>query len=135
MVKTLNEEERLFIAEMHQKQGKVGNDIIEAFKEKWGWIPAASTITKYQLYKPESFKPDEDNIDNAVDEDGLTVLTKDTRKQGELYDFSDGEINDEVFSKLAELTGHSKDKLFNALKHAHKQGYTKVDLKTGEVTK
>jgi len=134
MVRTLNEEERLFIAEMHQKQGKVGNDIIEAFKEKHGWIPAASTITKYQLYKLEA--PEKDEATQKIDpETGLEILTSDTRKQGEIYDFSDGDIEDAVFNKLAETTGHDKAILFKALKQALDKGYTKVNLTTGELTK
>lgn len=131
MVRVLTEEERIFISDMHQKQGKVGNEIIEAFKDKFNWIPAASTVTKYQLYEPE----EKDEDDKKTSKNGLNVLTGDTRKQPELYDFSDGEIEDDVFEQLVKLTGKSHKQLFNDLKKALSKGYTKVDLKTGDLSK
>lgn len=47
----LTEEEKIFIADLYQNKDKSGLQIMKAFKEKFGWIPSASEINKYQNYK------------------------------------------------------------------------------------
>ena len=132
MARTLTEDERKFIADQYQNKGKVGQAIIEAFKAKFDWVPSASVINKYQNYKPEGAEEVEEVEE---DTDGLKVLTKDSRKIKGIFDFSEGDVPDDVFAKIVKLTGKSESKTWRILRTARKKGYKKIDLETGKLSK
>ena len=51
ITRRLTEEEKRFIADQYQNKDKSGQQIVIAFKEKFGWIPSASEINKYRNYQ------------------------------------------------------------------------------------
>ena len=132
MARVLTEEERQFIADCHQKEGKVGKQIIDLFKEKFDWIPSASVINKYQKYKKS-----EEVEEEELEEGGKAVVieTKDTRKIKDVFDMKDGDIPDEIFEAIVKMRGRNKRDTFRFLQKCYKRGLTKINLKTGEITK
>ena len=136
MSRRLTEDERVFISDCFLNKKLTGKRIIQEFKDKFEWKPSASVINKYQNYLERREEEEEEEEEEVTEEDkGLSVRKKDTRKQPELIDFSDWEISEENIGKLSKVTGKSKKKIFDALKKGRRKGYTKVDLKTGDLKK
>lgn len=137
MITKLTEEQRKFISSNFIDEKKTGKKIIEEFGEKFGFIPSAATINKYRYYNETAaereVKPNEEKSKKEAVE--LTTLTDDTRKIKNLFDFSSGEIPDEIFDKIVAVTGKNKKKVFDLLKQCYDKGLTKIDLKTGEVSR
>jgi len=137
MVK-LTEEQKLYISNAYSVEQKAGKKIREEFKVEYGFEPAASTINKYQNYKDikDEISAETKEPEKKEEPSGpLELETEDTRKIKDVFDFSGGDIPDEVFDKLADTFGHSKKKLFDVMKKARDEGYKTVNLKTGELTK
>lgn len=137
MVK-LTEEQKLFISNAYNVERKAGKKIREEFQEKYGFEPAASTINKYQNYKEikdEVEGESQEKKPKGNDSGKLELDTEDTRKIKDVYDFSSGEIPDDVFEALSKTFGHSEYKLFEVMKKAKEEGYKTVNLKTGELKK
>jgi len=138
MVRQVTEEERQFIADLAQNKGIKGKQAIALFQQKYDWIPSATSMNRYQSYSIKEGGDDNgDNDDNG--EDGeiehVEVEKGETKKKGEIYDFSDGEIPDDTFDKIVRVSGHDKATVFNYLKTALSRGYKKIDLNTGELSK
>jgi len=133
MSRTLTEEERLFIADCFNVQKFTGKKIIQEFNEKFEWTPSASVINKYQNYKGKPEEPDETPKEEKAED--IEIETDDTRKVKDVFDFSDGDIPDDVFDKIVKLTGKSKAQTWELLKKCHDKGLTKINLKTGDVSK
>ena len=130
----LDEEQKKFISSQFLDEKLTGKKIIEAFKDKFGFVPSASVVNKYQYYNEIIEAKEKPEKEEKIEGEGLTVKKKDTRKQPKLLDFSDGEIDDGDIATLSRVTGKSKKAVFNLLKKALRKGYTKVDLKTGDVS-
>lgn len=136
----LNEEQKRFISTLFLEEKLSGKQIIEKFQEKYDRVPSASVINRWQYYNknnPLEDKTDDEEItdDKTDEQDGIKITKKDTRKQPEVYNFSDGEISEEVFDKIVELTGKSKKETWELMKKAMAKGYITIDLKTGELSK
>lgn len=132
MARKLTEEERKFIAEQFQKHDKVGQQIIELFKEKFEWIPSASVINKYQKYPIDE---EQEKINDGEQDEDLSIETKDTRKLKGVFEITDGDIPDDVFNQIAELRGKGKYETFEFLRKCYEKGLTKINLKTGDISK
>jgi len=98
-------------------------------------MPSAATINKYQYYnetiEERVVKQKEEKPKKEAEE--LAILNEDTRNNKDVFDFSSGDISDEIFDKIVALTGKSKKKVFDLLKQCYDKGLTKINLKTGEV--
>ena len=131
----LTEEQRKFISSNFIDENKTGKKIIEEFGEKFGFMSSAATINKYQYYnetiEERVVKQKEEKPKKEAEE--LAILNEDTRNNKDVFDFSSGDISDEIFDKIVALTGKSKKKVFDLLKQCYDKGLTKINLKTGEV--
>ena len=100
-------------------------------------MPSAATINKYQYYnetiEEKIVKQKEEKPKKEAEK--LTILNEDTRNNKDVFDFSSGEMPDEVFDKIVAVTGKSKKKVFDLLKQCYDKGLTKINLKTGEVSR
>ena len=134
MVK-LTEEQRRFISSKYIDENKTGKKIIQEFGEKFGFMPSAATINKYQYYNEtiegRVVKQKEEKPKKEAEE--LAILNEDTRNNKDVFDFSSGEIPDKLFDVIVAVTGKSKKKVFDLLKQCYDKGLTKINLKTGEV--
>lgn len=131
----LDEEQKKFISDQFLNKKNTGKQIIEAFKEEFGFVPSASVVNKYQYYLENIEEEEEPEEEEKEEDTGLKVSKKDTRKQPQLYDFSDGNIDSENIEKLSRVTGKSPKAIFKLLKKAYRKGYTKIDMKTGDLSK
>ena len=126
----LSEEEKLFIVDQYKDKKQTGQQIIKAFQEKFDWIPAASTISKYQNYEAGSESQDEPKGDD------IEIITKDTRKdKTNIIDISDGEIDEEDLEKIVKIRGTNANETWRFLKLCGRKGYTKINLETGDIEK
>ena len=123
----LDSGEKQYLAELHEKYS--GKELIDRFQQKYGWIPEASEIAACKEYKKE---PEPEPL---VKDDGLEIITDDTRKVKGVIDFSSGEIPDEQFDALCLNCGKTKAEMFNLLHQAYERGYTKVNIETGDLSK
>lgn len=134
----VSDEQKRFISSKFMDEKKTGKEIIEEFQQKFGYIPSASVINKYQYYNETVEEPtdDDDSDDDDKKKDkNLDIKTKDTRTVKGVIDFSDGEIPDDAFNTLCRNVNKSKAKVFDLLQRALNEGYTKVNIETGELSK
>ena len=133
----ITEEQRKFISSKFIDEKKTGKKIIQEFGEKFGFMPSAATINKYQCYnetiKEREVKPKKEKPKKEAEE--LTIENDDNSKNKDVFDFSSGDMSDEIFDKIVVLTGKSKKKVFDLLKQCYDKGLTKINLKTGEVSR
>jgi len=135
MPRRVTEEEKEFIAKAFA-EGMESKEVIMSFKEEFGWTPSAAQINRYKDYKP---KPKEEPKKKMkVVEGDVDVITEDTRKIKEedyIIDFSDGEIEEEDLERIAKAIGKDIKRTYRLLRRAYVLGYTKIDLRTGEIEK
>ena len=133
----ITEEQRKFISSKFIDEKKTGKKIIQEFGEKFGFIPSAATINKYQYHnetiEERVVKHKEEKPKKEAEE--LTIENDDTSKNKDVFDFSSGEMPDKIFDVIVALTGKSKKKVFDLLKQCYDKGLTKINLKTGEVSR
>ena len=60
----LTKEQKRFIAEQYQNKDKSEQQIVLAFKEKFGWFLSFSEIDKYKNYPIDEHEPDEEPDEN-----------------------------------------------------------------------
>ena len=74
----LTEEQRKFISDQFLNKKKSGKQIIEAFKEEFGFMPSASVINKYQYYSETVNEDVEDEV--KEDDKGLRIKKRILKK-------------------------------------------------------
>jgi len=123
-----------YISTRHMDEKETAKVIIQGFGERFGFMPSATTINKYQLFNENNPPKEEEPEDIGGEEGTVATKTKDTRLTKELVDFSDG-IEEEEFERLCRNIEKSKRDTWDLLAEATRRGYTKVDIATGEIEK
>jgi len=137
MPRRVTEEEKEFIGKAFA-EGMESKEVIMSFKEEFGWTPSASQINRYKDYKPQPKEEEPKKKVEKVIEGDIDVITEDTRKIKEedyIIDFSDGEIEEEDLERIAKAIGKPIRQTYRLLRKAYEKGYTKIDLRTGEIEK
>lgn len=136
MAKKLTEEMKRYISTKFMDEKEDTSAIIRGFGEAYGFLPSASTINKYQYFnKNNPVKEEEEEEENGEEDEGkVTVITKDTRLEKNLLDFSDG-IEQADVERLARNIEKTPKATFDLLKEASSRGYTKVNMVTGDIEK
>jgi len=134
MPRRVTEEEKEFIGRAFA-EGKEPREVIMSFKEEFGWTPSASQINRYKDFQPELKEEEPKKKAEKVIEGDVDVIVEDTRKIKENYiiDFSDGEIEEEDLERIAKAIGKDIRRTYKLLRRAYELGYTKIDLRTGEI--
>jgi len=141
-----SEEQRVFINNM-KLEGKTIPEIQTAFKEKFDRTPAPVTINKYGRYhlwaRDRDEIPDEGETvvkpkEKEKEGGALEIEVKDTRKEkkpkDEVVHFSDGELDEAQFNRIVALRGTSQQETWEFLRKCGEKGFTKINMKTGEIS-
>ncbi len=130
----LTEEMKRYISTSYMDEEKNTSDTIRGFGEKFGFLPSASTITKYQRFNENNPVKEEEKEEEGEEEGSVGVDTLDSRLDKDSMDIS-GDIEEADFERLCRNCEKSKQEMFSLLAEAQKRGYTKVNMTTGELEK